>query len=144
MALSWKLTNRSASATVTQITGKMTRVVGPVIDVGVCVTMEHMENKVAPQVSADPLAALRLLLDETPDDSPVIPLSEHECDALSDDTIVCQCNNVSAGEIREMIATRSCADLHEVQVLTRAGAGCGNCLSKVAGLVDVGLSRLDS
>ena len=90
----------------------------------------------------DPLAALRLMLDETPADAvPVVPLDAEACDAITDDTLVCSCNNVSAGEIRGVVCSGVCSSLDDVQVLTRAGGGCGSCLPTVAGLVEVTLTR---
>ena len=90
----------------------------------------------------DPLAALRQMLDETPADAvPVVPLDAEACDAITDDTLVCSCNNVSAGEIRSVVCSGTCCSLDDVQVLTRAGGGCGSCLPTVAGLVEVALTR---
>ncbi len=99
------------------------------------------DASVAPD-APDPLAALRLLLDETPADAvPVVPLDAEACDAITDETLVCSCNNVSAGEIRGVVCSGACSSLDDVQVLTRAGGGCGSCLPTVAGLVDVTLAR---
>ncbi|MFC1628543.1 FAD-dependent oxidoreductase [Gemmatimonadota bacterium] len=45
---------------------------------------------------------------------------------LTDDTIVCRCERVSAGEIREMIRAGS-RDINEIKVATRSGMGaCGS------------------
>lgn len=101
-----------------------------------------MEKQASPRPATDPLAALRLMLDESPEDAtPVVPLDATACDAISDETLVCSCNNVSAGEIRDVVGSGRCSSLDDVQVLTRAGGGCGSCLSTVAGLVDVELGR---
>ena len=101
-----------------------------------------MEQQAASQRTADPLAALRLMLDESPEQpEPVVPAPAAECEALTDDHLVCGCNNVSAGEIREAMRSRRCATLDDVQVATRAGGGCGHCLPVVAGLVCVEQSR---
>ncbi|MCK4599043.1 FAD-dependent oxidoreductase [Candidatus Bipolaricaulota bacterium] len=44
---------------------------------------------------------------------------------LSDDTIVCRCERVTAGEIRVLIRT-GCRDMNEIKAVTRAGMGaCG-------------------
>ncbi|HCP32008.1 TPA: sulfurtransferase, partial [Candidatus Acetothermia bacterium] len=44
---------------------------------------------------------------------------------LSDDTIVCRCERVTAGEIRELIR-QGCRDMNEIKAVTRAGMGaCG-------------------
>ncbi|MBI9116224.1 (2Fe-2S)-binding protein [Sanguibacter suaedae] len=102
-----------------------------------------MEQHGAPLGTADPLAALRLLLDDSPEDATtVVPLDAESCEALADDHLVCQCNNVSAGEIRRVLADGSCGSLDDVQVLTRAGGGCGHCLPTVAGIVDVELLKV--
>lgn len=101
-----------------------------------------MEQQAAPQRTADPLAALRLMLDDGPEQpTPVVPAPAAECEALTDDHLVCGCNNVSAGEIREAMRSRRCASLDDVQVATRAGGSCGHCLPVVAGLVAIELSR---
>lgn len=94
------------------------------------------------RATADPLAALRLMLDAPPAEAaPVVPLDAVACDAIADETLVCSCNNVSAGEIRDVVCSGACSSLDDVQVLTRAGGGCGSCLATVAGLVDVTLAR---
>lgn len=101
-----------------------------------------MENQAETRTTTDPLAALRLMLDETPAEAtPVVPLDAAACDAITDETLVCSCNNVSAGEIREVVCGGACSSLDDVQVLTRAGGGCGSCLSTVAGLVETSLAR---
>lgn len=101
-----------------------------------------MEQQAAPQRIADPLAALRLMLDESPEQpEPVVPAPAADCEALTDDHLVCGCNNVSAGEIRESIRSGRCSTLDDVQVATRAGGGCGHCVSMVAGLVCVEQAR---
>lgn len=101
-----------------------------------------MENQAKTRETTDPLAALRLMLDESPEEAtPVVPLDAAACAAIADDALVCSCNNVSAGEIREVVCSGACSSLDDVQVLTRAGGGCGSCLPAVAGLVEVSLSR---
>ena len=101
-----------------------------------------MDKHAPTRTTTDPLAALRLMLDETPEDTtPLVPLDAAACDAIADETLVCSCNNVSAGEIRDVVCSGRCSSLDDVQVLTRAGGGCGSCLSAVAGLVEVSLSR---
>jgi NADPH-dependent 2,4-dienoyl-CoA reductase/sulfur reductase-like enzyme/Fe-S-cluster-containing hydrogenase component 2/bacterioferritin-associated ferredoxin len=45
---------------------------------------------------------------------------------LEDDTIICRCERVTAGEIRELIR-QGCRDLNELKTVTRAGMGsCGS------------------
>lgn len=91
---------------------------------------------------ATSLAALRLMLDDPTDDvEVVVPLTAAECEALPDDHLVCTCNNVSAGEIRDAMTHGGCGSLDDIQVRTRAGGACGRCLPTVAGLVDVEILR---
>jgi bacterioferritin-associated ferredoxin len=52
------------------------------------------------------------------------PLPE-QLERLTDDTIVCRCERVTAGEIRALIR-QGCRDMNEVKAVTRAGMGaCG-------------------
>jgi sarcosine oxidase, subunit alpha len=52
------------------------------------------------------------------------PLPE-TVERLGDDTIVCRCERVTAGEIRALIR-RGCRDVNEIKAVTRAGMGaCG-------------------
>jgi NAD(P)H-nitrite reductase large subunit len=50
---------------------------------------------------------------------------------LADDAVVCTCNAVTAGHIRES----GCATVPEVALRTRATTGCGGCTSVVKGLL---------
>ena len=44
---------------------------------------------------------------------------------MEDDTIVCRCERVTAGEIRSLIRS-GCRDMNEIKAVTRAGMGaCG-------------------
>jgi len=56
------------------------------------------------------------------------PISEEEIaptPELVDETIICRCERVSAGEIRSLIRSGS-RDINEIKALTRAGMGaCG-------------------
>jgi NAD(P)H-nitrite reductase large subunit len=49
---------------------------------------------------------------------------------LTDDTIVCRCERVTAGEIRELIRAGS-RDVNEIKTATRSGMGA--CGSKTCG-----------
>jgi thioredoxin reductase/Fe-S-cluster-containing hydrogenase component 2 len=56
------------------------------------------------------------------------PIPERDCPpspALADQTIICRCERVTAGEIRTLIRT-GCRDINAIKALTRAGMGaCG-------------------
>ncbi|MEU0253716.1 FAD-dependent oxidoreductase [Streptomyces sp. NPDC006184] len=59
--------------------------------------------------------------------------------AVTDDTVVCRCEEVTAGEVREAVGTLGAGDLRTVKLLTRAGMGwCQGrmCAPGVAGLAD--------
>lgn len=101
-----------------------------------------MDTQTPTNPAAARLAALRLALTATEATSPnITPLSAPECDALNDDHLVCQCNNVSAGEIRGLIKCGKANSVDDVQVITRAGGGCGNCIPMVHGLVKTELDK---
>ncbi len=52
------------------------------------------------------------------------PMS-HYVDRITDDTVVCRCERVTAGEIRDLIR-RGFRDINEIKAVTRAGMGsCG-------------------
>ncbi|MGW4567919.1 FAD-dependent oxidoreductase, partial [Streptomyces sp. NPDC004561] len=58
-------------------------------------------------------------------------------DGVPDDTVVCRCEEVTAGEVRTAVGTLGAADLRTVKLLTRAGMGwCQGrmCAPAVAGL----------
>ena len=94
---------------------------------------------------ADPLAAVRNLFVETEEAAPVVPASAEDCATFSDDSMVCTCNTVNAGEIRDLIRSGECNSLDDIQVKTRAGGSCGACLPYVAGIVQVEITaRPDS
>ncbi|MHA5046982.1 FAD/NAD(P)-dependent oxidoreductase [Streptomyces sp. SD15] len=61
----------------------------------------------------------------------------HWTDQVTDDTVVCRCEEVTAGEIREAVGELGAGDLRTVKLLTRAGMGwCQGrmCEPAVAGL----------
>ncbi len=60
---------------------------------------------------------------------------------LSDDALVCSCNNVSKGAIRSAIALQELTRLDEVKSCTRAGTGCGGCLPQVAQILKSALAE---
>jgi nitrite reductase (NADH) large subunit len=51
-------------------------------------------------------------------------------------TMVCSCNNVSAGAIRSAIGGEGLTDVPAVKACTRAGTGCGSCTPLVKKLLD--------
>jgi assimilatory nitrate reductase electron transfer subunit len=53
---------------------------------------------------------------------------------VADDTVVCRCNTVTAGQIRHACANGS-STVAEVAMCTRATTGCGGCRDDVAGIV---------
>lgn len=52
-------------------------------------------------------------------------------DALPDDTQICSCNNITKGAIRQTIRENKCENLNQVKCLSKAGTGCGGCLTQV-------------
>ncbi|HET9873793.1 MAG TPA: nitrite reductase large subunit NirB [Propionibacteriaceae bacterium] len=50
---------------------------------------------------------------------------------LPDDAIICSCNNVTLGTVRNTVngvGCDACTDLGELKACTRAGTGCGSCV----------------
>jgi NADPH-dependent 2,4-dienoyl-CoA reductase/sulfur reductase-like enzyme/ferredoxin len=73
----------------------------------------------APKAYAKRIAGIRVQ-----EQSICEPLPE-KLERLTDDTIVCRCERVTAGEIRSLIR-QGCRDMNEVKAVTRAGMGaCG-------------------
>ncbi len=56
--------------------------------------------------------------------------------ALPSATMICSCNNVSAGAIRSAINDKDLTDVPAVKACTRAGTGCGSCVPLVKRLLD--------
>ncbi|MGH3379009.1 MAG: nitrite reductase large subunit NirB [Actinoallomurus sp.] len=56
--------------------------------------------------------------------------------ALPEATMICSCNNVSAGTIRSAITDEGLTDLPAVTACTNAGTGCGSCAPLVKRLLD--------
>jgi NAD(P)H-nitrite reductase large subunit len=54
---------------------------------------------------------------------------------VPDDDLVCSCNAVTAGEIREAIRARGLTTVAGVATATRASTGCGGCAAEVDALV---------
>ena len=73
----------------------------------------------APKEYAKRIAGIRIQ-----DPSICQPLPQIE-ERMEDDTIVCRCERVTAGEIRSLIRS-GCRDMNEIKAVTRAGMGaCG-------------------
>ncbi|MBO8442076.1 MAG: NAD(P)/FAD-dependent oxidoreductase [Firmicutes bacterium] len=53
--------------------------------------------------------------------------AESEVASMSDDDIICGCNNVSKGEIVKAIREQGLTSVDEVGKITRAGTSCGKC-----------------
>jgi NAD(P)H-nitrite reductase large subunit len=73
----------------------------------------------------------------------LFPLSAHLGDLLTDDTVLCRCEEVTAGEVRRAIA-EGATTVSAVRMVTRAGMGrCQGrmCGSTVAELVARELDR---
>lgn len=67
----------------------------------------------------------------------------HWADQIADDTVVCRCEEVTAGAVREAVDGLGAGDLRTVKLLTRAGMGwCQGrmCGPAVAGLADCELT----
>lgn len=104
--------------------------------------MEYMSDTgTSPTGATASLADLRNLLAEEPELDEVSP---QEAAAVTDETVVCWCNNVTAGEIRTPLHDGTACDLESVQRCTRATGGCGKCLPMVAAIVNVELSRKEN
>ncbi|MDN3351418.1 nitrite reductase large subunit NirB [Actinomadura sp. DC4] len=56
--------------------------------------------------------------------------------ALPGATMVCSCNDVSAGAIRSAIGDEGLTDVPAVKACTRAGTGCGSCVPLVKRILD--------
>ncbi|GAA0342613.1 nitrite reductase large subunit NirB [Actinoallomurus spadix] len=60
--------------------------------------------------------------------------------ALPGATVICSCNNVTAGTIRAAIAEDGLTDVPAVKACTRAGTGCGSCVPLVKKILDAELT----
>ncbi len=59
--------------------------------------------------------------------------------SLPDDAIICSCNNVRKGTIREAVTEHSCTTVPEVKKCTKAGTTCGSCVKVLGQLVNAEL-----
>ncbi|GAA2791981.1 nitrite reductase large subunit NirB [Kitasatospora paracochleata] len=55
--------------------------------------------------------------------------------ALPDDAVVCNCHNVTKGQVRAAVTEHSCTTVPEVKTCTKAGSGCGSCLKLLGSIV---------
>jgi nitrite reductase (NADH) large subunit len=60
--------------------------------------------------------------------------------AATDETRICACNNVTKGQIRQVIAAQQLTTLNRVKACTRAGTGCGGCVPLVKQILEVELA----
>jgi nitrite reductase (NADH) large subunit len=56
--------------------------------------------------------------------------------SLPDSATICNCHNVSKGEIRAAVTEHSCGSVPEVKKCTKAGTGCGSCVKVLTQLVN--------
>jgi nitrite reductase (NADH) large subunit len=56
-------------------------------------------------------------------------------DALPDEAQICSCENVSKAGIKEAIAN-GCDDINKIKKCTKAGTGCGSCVTLVKDILD--------
>jgi nitrite reductase (NADH) large subunit len=101
---------------------------------------------------ASPYASLRPLLGTQLSSEPAAYLSASGMEAPAGDelpaaALVCACNNVSAGTIRDAVAgghadhPDPCTDLGELKACTRAGTQCGSCVPLVKKLLEAELTK---
>ncbi|MGW6915698.1 nitrite reductase large subunit NirB [Kitasatospora sp. NPDC054939] len=55
--------------------------------------------------------------------------------ALPDDAVVCNCHNVTKGQVRAAVTEHSCTTVPQVKQCTKAGTGCGSCIKLLSTLV---------
>ncbi len=65
---------------------------------------------------------------------------ELDSGTMSDATLVCTCNNVTAGQIVDAVRS-GCMSAADVKAATRAGSTCGSCVPLVKRIVDTELER---
>ncbi|MGH3704890.1 MAG: nitrite reductase large subunit NirB, partial [Agromyces sp.] len=101
---------------------------------------------------ASPYASLRPLLGTQLSSEPAAYLSASGMEAPGGDelpaaALVCACNNVSAGTIRDAVGgahadhAEGCAELGAVKACTRAGMQCGSCVPLVKKLLESELKK---
>ncbi|SIN71967.1 nitrite reductase large subunit NirB [Agromyces cerinus] len=101
---------------------------------------------------ASPYASLRPLLGTELSSEPAAYLSASGMEAPAGDelpaaALVCACNNVSAGTIRDAVSgghadhAEGCAELGALKTCTRAGTQCGSCVPLVKKLLESELQK---
>ena len=97
---------------------------------------------------AEPYASLRPLLGRQLDSEPGAYLSAAggapATVSLPDDALVCSCNNVSAGAVRDVVNGvhgEACTDLGSLKECSRAGTQCGSCVPLVKKLLEAELAK---
>lgn len=60
---------------------------------------------------------------------------ESRLEAMSDDEIICGCNGVSKGTIKDAISTKGCTSVAQIKACTKASGSCGGCKPEVEALV---------
>jgi ferredoxin-nitrate reductase len=75
------------------------------------------------------------------DDALLVPGQPTEPAELADETLVCSCNQVTAGAIRDAIRARDLTTVVQVANATRASTGCGGCTSEVGALLQRSSAR---
>ncbi len=55
---------------------------------------------------------------------------------MADDEIICNCNQVTRGEIVKAIKEQGLKTVEEVGEATLAGTGCGGCQDEIQGILD--------
>ncbi|MGH4029751.1 nitrite reductase large subunit NirB [Actinomycetota bacterium Odt1-20B] len=74
-----------------------------------------------------------------PPEAYVVPNSGAEApgaDTLPDDAVVCSCHNVTKGAVRAAVAENSLTDVGGIKKCTKAGTGCGGCVSTLQAVLD--------
>ncbi|ANJ26738.1 nitrite reductase large subunit NirB [Agromyces aureus] len=99
---------------------------------------------------ASPYASLRPMLGMQLSSEPAAYLSASGMEAPAGDelpasALVCACNNVAAGTIRDAVNgtehAEGCTDLGELKTCTRAGTQCGSCVPLVKKLLEAELTK---
>ncbi|WP_409236669.1 nitrite reductase large subunit NirB [Streptomyces sp. PA5.6] len=78
-----------------------------------------------------------------PPEAYVLPATGVEppgADTLPDDAVVCSCHNVTKGAVRAAVAENSLTDIGGIKRCTKAGTGCGGCLSTLQSVLDAELA----
>jgi D-hydroxyproline dehydrogenase subunit alpha len=91
-------------------------------------------NQLKRSVAPDRVAAVRRELGRQRRFAVVLldlfPASAHLCDLLTDDTVLCRCEEITVGEIRRVVA-EGAETLNAVRMVTRAGMG--RCQGRMCG-----------